>query len=92
MAPLAKLRAVAAEFEVDRRAEAYGLALGQAYFFVNELDELVQGWVVGEGGGEVHWEGLLIDWIWRYFSHAETPGAANLSAGDSTLQILSACV
>ncbi|MNU03012.1 hypothetical protein D3C72_2468970 [compost metagenome] len=48
------VRSVAPQVEVDRGAEAYGFALGEAEFFVQQLQELLHHVVVGEVGGEVH--------------------------------------
>ncbi|MOA30845.1 hypothetical protein D3C78_1519620 [compost metagenome] len=46
---------VATKVEIDRGGKADGFAFGQAYFFVQQLHELLHGVVVGEVGGEVHW-------------------------------------
>lgn len=55
-------RAVAAEVEVERGFKADGFVLGQADFFVQQLQELLHHGVFGEVGGQVH-GGSTQEWV-----------------------------
>lgn len=54
--------AIAAEVEVKRGFKADGLVLGQADFFVQQLQKLLHDGVFGEVGGQVHSGGTL-EWV-----------------------------
>ena len=49
------IRAIAAQISIDRGLEADGLVFRQADFFVQQLQQLTQGWGIREVWGEVNY-------------------------------------